>query len=667
MLLTLGACKSKEEVSSQVESTDDSSSPTTSSTTSEQPKSDSTSEEPKEEVAIVKTCKEVLDIGIALSNFGTTSEKYCVTGTVTSIIGKSFTIQDETGGLYVFSDDVAAKGNTEAYSAPNAPDIGNKVKVTGTLKNYNGLVEIDNKAKVEVVLDKGDEYEATTYTTSNASELTQDKQSTFATIEGLKLTKEITDTDAYTIKSDTTKTNKSYNIETKFGDSAIDLRVDKSNASFDTITNIIKGIKKGALLKVENLLVGYYNKVQLSLVSENCFSLLEYNEPATMSIKDGDTDLTQDANKISLEIGGDTYDLASKVSLAAEDATKVVSNTDLLFEVESGDAVTVDNSGVVTAVKAGESKVKVKAACKEDVTASVTFTVTGDSIKDEYQGEWTGSIDGDTTSIEHEIKIEADSIIIDREEVTNLHFDSSKDCLFTYDSKDFKLVQDPTDTNKLNFVQQLADDSTTPEKYVLTKYVPITNLPELTDAHWIINVADLTSGTYVIANDYTPKDSTTTTYVMSNKVTGGTNSSEITSSTNANAKSEVYATSLSASDNSYTIEIVEDNADNTDNSKTIRLRNSRLDGYVYVNTHNKLHLGGDNTNTWTVSNTSTDSSNFIKITGSFEVTNKSKTENDWTLRLNYNNGSPLFSAYTGDSSNAYSESMKLMKVGRIYK
>lgn len=651
MLLTLGACKSKEEISSQVESTDDSSSPTTSSTTSEQPKSDSTSEEPKEEAATEKSCKDALDIGIKLDNFKTTSEKYCVTGTVTSIIGKSFTIQDSTGGLYVFSEDVAAKNNTEAYSAPDAPTVGKKVKVTGALKNYNGLVEIDNKAKVEVVSDTGDTYTATTYT--NASDLTQAKQSTLATIEGLKLTKEITDTDAYKTNGDT-QTKLSYSIVTKFGDSDLELRVDKSYANFDAITTKIKGIKKGALLKVENTLIGYYNKVQLSILSVNDFSQSEYIEPATMSIKDGDKDLTQDANKISLEIGGSTYNLASKVSLAAEDATKEVSNTDLLFEVESGEAVTVDNSGVVTAVKAGESKVKVKAACKEDVTASVTFTVTGDSIKDQYQGEWTGLIDGDTTSVEHEIKIEADSIIIDRVEVTNLHFDTAKDCLFTYDSKDFKLVQDQTDTNKLNFVQQLADNSTTtPVKYVLTKYVPITNLPELTDAHWITNVADLTSGTYVIATDYTPKDSTTTTYVMSNSKDA--NGKDITLSSNVAAKNEVYATTLLASDNSYTIEIV---GNNIDNSKTIRLRNSRLDTYVYPDTSkNNLHFNGDTSKTWVASdsNPSDPSNNFIKI---------SFTDGTTTKTLRYNTSSPRFSAYTSATG---SENMKLMKVGRIYK
>ena len=73
-----------------------------------------------------------MTVSISAALAGTVGEYYQVEGIVTYIAGRNVYIQDETGAMVVY---LAADAQTTK--------VGDKVKVYGALKNYNGLMEFD--------------------------------------------------------------------------------------------------------------------------------------------------------------------------------------------------------------------------------------------------------------------------------------------------------------------------------------------------------------------------------------------------------------------------------------------------------------------------------------------------------------------------------------------
>lgn len=405
MLLTAGCNNSKK--------------PSTEQPSSEQPSTETggTNTGEVETQATVKTCAELVELGKALK--ATSTDTYKVTGTVTAQIGKSFTIQDATGGLYIYFD-----GETVPTDYV-VPEVGKKVEIVTKLgKNYSGLVQTEQNAAKVTVLGEGDSY--TPEVVSAVSDITQDKQSKLAKADNLILKKAVTAAEG-----------SSFNIETKLGNDDLTLRVDKRGANAEAIRTKVSAYKVGTKINVSKALYGWFNGAQLSLVSADDITS-EYVEVTGLEVKDNGSDLTTISLDTSEGATNKTYDLSTKVTVLPANASN--KNVEYSVNDEGKSVVSVTSAGLVEAKSAGSATVTIKSESLPTIKKDITVTVTGTAApKVEKTIDYTFTMESNNGTLATSDKIKGaitttGTTIIDKVEATNNYLGAnggSKDTAWT--------------------------------------------------------------------------------------------------------------------------------------------------------------------------------------------------------------------------------------------
>ncbi len=91
-------------------------------------------EEPDPETPTISTIASLLETGAALdSNRGTSTETYQLTGNVTAITDRQFTVTDETGSIIVYGDPTEGEGDVH---------MKDTVTLEGKLQNYFDTIEL---------------------------------------------------------------------------------------------------------------------------------------------------------------------------------------------------------------------------------------------------------------------------------------------------------------------------------------------------------------------------------------------------------------------------------------------------------------------------------------------------------------------------------------------
>ena len=98
---------------------------------------------------------EALSIGGKLANYAETTATYYIKGTIIEITSPdlygNMTIEDEDGNtLYIYGTWDKTGANRYGYMS-NPPQVGDKVVLVGTIKNYNGTIEMMNGRFYDII------------------------------------------------------------------------------------------------------------------------------------------------------------------------------------------------------------------------------------------------------------------------------------------------------------------------------------------------------------------------------------------------------------------------------------------------------------------------------------------------------------------------------------
>lgn len=107
-------------------------------------------------------------LAMQLTGDGATTERYLISGTVTSIDNATYgamTISDDTGSIYIFNSK-NVDGTVDYAAMDDKPYAGDTVTILGTLKLYNGTMEVDSAwiqsfAHAEIDVDESQYTQAT--------------------------------------------------------------------------------------------------------------------------------------------------------------------------------------------------------------------------------------------------------------------------------------------------------------------------------------------------------------------------------------------------------------------------------------------------------------------------------------------------------------------------
>lgn len=301
-------------------------------------------DEPSKEDVKISTCKEVYEVGAALESTKNTEEKYTVEGTVTYVAGNQYTVQDSTGGLLIY--------NNSSYTG-TVPTLGDKVKVTSKIKNYNGTIEtLDNDALWEKT-GTGETITPKAYTSIDS--MTVDTQNTLASLEGIK------------IKQIPSIATRNAFVTATLGDKDIDLKLDSYGPNFDYLkTQFTSKIPVGATLNVTKALIGWNKtKANLTLFGEGTLTNVQFTAATSIKFNDGTNDVTeQDVNV------NETIELKDLVKVDESATSK-----DVVYSSSDEDIAKVDETGKVTGVSVGDAIITAASKYSPDVKATITIHV----------------------------------------------------------------------------------------------------------------------------------------------------------------------------------------------------------------------------------------------------------------------------------------------------
>ncbi|MCH5172040.1 MAG: Ig-like domain-containing protein [Erysipelotrichales bacterium] len=307
-----------------------------------------------EEPSVV-SIKEVLEAGIALANNAASAVQYTVEGTVTAIVGNSYYIQDGDYAFYVYN------------KAIDGLQVGDLVRVTSKIQNYNGLIETYSSDSNSTATKIGEGTLVTPTEFASLDEITQMDQSKLATIRGLQYV------------SGTVTVDKSSGITFNFAGTEVQVRTDKylDNNIEEAIAEKINGLTVNDTVDFIGVNVGWYNgNPQFSLTSAD-----------SIEVHTGEyVDVT------NIEVA-DTLEVAAKSAKMIETTVLPANATNKSLEFTSSDEeVATVADGLVRGIKEGTADITIKSVANAEVTATVHVTVT--AVKEE-----TGSVTYDFSNL----------------------------------------------------------------------------------------------------------------------------------------------------------------------------------------------------------------------------------------------------------------------------
>lgn len=304
----------------------------------------------------VNTVKLAYESASGLANRSESSDKYEFTGIVHSKDGKSFFVQDEEYGIYVYN-----------YTNGESIEVGKEVTVKSTLQNYNGCIETKN---IESVVVNKNAAPASSVVVSSLTELSSLKQNV-----KVSFTVEIPN------EAGSWSASSSPIVDAKLGEETLKIKFSKMAYTTEkgTIYESTKGhsaIIEGAISTAYNL-EGAVDVNQILFVSTSSIELV--NNPATS--------LTLSADKTEVDVG-------NTVTLSHEVVPNNTTDT-VRYEITEGSEYATLEGNTLTATKAGTVKVVAKAG---NVTSNVTSIVINEPIPEVIHAE-SVSLSVDKTDI----------------------------------------------------------------------------------------------------------------------------------------------------------------------------------------------------------------------------------------------------------------------------
>ncbi len=206
-----------------------------------------------------------------------------ITGTTDNAAYGAYWLQDSTGAFDLF--------NPSGLFTEDM--IGKTFEITGEVDVYHGLYELKVESIDFVTEITGDDA-LTMPTAIDISELTLDDD-TLLSYQGM-----LVDINGFVLKYDMedSYTNTFNFTLVNFSDQEITVRIDKDNPEFDSLVAIIAGASAGSPFDFSNLIVGWYDGVQLLIGSQSAIT-----EGAPIP-----DDLKLVADKNALDFGGTVYE-----------------------------------------------------------------------------------------------------------------------------------------------------------------------------------------------------------------------------------------------------------------------------------------------------------------------------------------------------------------------
>ena len=274
----------------------------------------------------------------SISQITEAEKQYTVRGEVVAKSQKSFVIHDGTTAGYVYGDKLV-----------NTVEIGNLVEVSGRANLYNGILQFA----------KNKNYTDTTVTVIKGDDI--------ADIPSIPLTKEIADswTTASSFKGSDVKHYKwtAFCKEETIGSNTYKtLYLDGSDVIINPLYLLDEfGLTANNTYEVEGYFVGYHkdNTSEYACVILTSAKAVENvdAEPTGVTITNGDTAEMFVNNKIQLEYKPTPINVVKKVTR----------------ETDNAEIATVDENGLVTAIKVGE--VNITAKFNDTIKDTIKITV----------------------------------------------------------------------------------------------------------------------------------------------------------------------------------------------------------------------------------------------------------------------------------------------------
>lgn len=242
-------------------------------------------------------------------------------GIVTSLIGNSAFIQDNTGGIYLYL------GENTSYASILV--VGNEVLVSGKMGKHNDQIQITSIDNIELLNENQDLPAAVVIEELDLDDILE-QQGKLITINGL------------TIKSIPTIGTAAYSVVVTDGTVDLEIRVDQYISTFAEVKALFEGAYVGQGINLVNIPVGRFKEkpqVMASLVSQ--LVLQPLSQELLESILEDELNpgvvTTEDLNLLtSIKISNTTYSVTW-----------------------SSDNPAITNMGIVTRPEAGEDDVVV--------------------------------------------------------------------------------------------------------------------------------------------------------------------------------------------------------------------------------------------------------------------------------------------------------------------